>query len=505
MRKFFASAKVKHLLKAVCFCLFLLLGYVSVTRIFMLKNEEELTTAYYDCEPGENQIIFLGPSTIMNSVYPMELWKEFGWQSYNLGTGAQTVAMSYYLAREAIERDHPSLIVLDCGRIKFDEKVSVSGWVHYITDGMPFWSKNRQAMIEDLVEEEEADDYLFPLNSYHTRWKEEITKNDFEADGKALTRGAKAEVHFKETQSYELQEVNTENALGATSMEYMDRIVEMCKAEDVDLLLLTVPFAGMRPDIKQVDFNTRRNAAYALEEYAKEKGVQYLNLLDKWDEIGISEENDTVDGMHYCISGALKFTNFLGEYIRGHYEIKEAAATKDLTDDYERYSLYVENKALQMASSTEEYLTYLADMMRDGKRDLNVFISVKDVIGPSFDEKFIELFEALGLKEQLQGLWQYGYIASVGPEGVLYEKRSADINVAESYHGETENLQIDIFSGPLEDGNRATIGINGYDYAVDSRGINIVVWDNARNKVLDSCAMDTFREDCPITHRTFDE
>jgi len=113
-------------LRVLVFMIILAGALYMIRLVMMRKNEEELSSFYFHKQKYSNDVIFLGPSTSMGAIYPLQLWEEEGIVSYNLCTGAQTIAMSYCLAEEVIKRDKPQLIVLDCGRAFLDEKVSNS-------------------------------------------------------------------------------------------------------------------------------------------------------------------------------------------------------------------------------------------------------------------------------------------------------------------------------------------------------------------------------------------
>ena len=54
-------------------------------------------------------------------------------------------------------------------------------------------------------------------------------------------------------------------------------------------------------------------------------------------------------------------------------------------------------------------------------------------------------------------------------------------------------------SGGNQSSNHASIIVDGVEYAVNSRGLNIVVYDNFAHKVIDSVAFDTFDQSLAAT------
>ena len=55
--------------------------------------------------------------------------------------------------------------------------------------------------------------------------------------------------------------------------------------------------------------------------------------------------------------------------------------------------------------------------------------------------------------------------------------------------------EIKVWSKPWRNGNMASIQLDGMEYAVNKRGINIVLYDPHENKVIDSVAYDAHTND----------
>ena len=120
-----------------------------------LVQEYNLCGRYYEYPDDTFDVTFLGSSFPLNAIYPMELYRDFGIASYNLATGNQSIEASYYLARESIEKDHPALIVMDCNMAWTGQETMKTEYIHFITDTMPYLSKNRLEMIRNLAAEGE--------------------------------------------------------------------------------------------------------------------------------------------------------------------------------------------------------------------------------------------------------------------------------------------------------------------------------------------------------------
>ena len=117
-----------------------------------------------------------------------------------------------------------------------------------------------------------------------------------------------------------------------------------------------------------------------------------------------------------------------------------------------------------------------------------VIISVKDEASKGITEEICNAMAELGLQESLKGQLRVSYLAIIDEEQIVYETLS-NASVKESL--EIDDMSIRAISSGFEVGNTASIIINDIEYAVNSRGLNIVVYDKNAKKVIDSVCFDT--------------
>ena len=75
--------RVRRMAAAICFGLILMI-VVSVTQ--KLFERKYSYSKYYDfySQQQDFDVLFLGTSHVINAVYPMELWRDYGIVSYNM-------------------------------------------------------------------------------------------------------------------------------------------------------------------------------------------------------------------------------------------------------------------------------------------------------------------------------------------------------------------------------------------------------------------------------------
>lgn len=126
------------------------------------------------------------------------------------------------------------------------------------------------------------------------------------------------------------------------------------------------------------------------------------------------------------------------------------------------------------------------------------FIAVKDEASSGMTESARGALKDLGLQaEWNDSMFGESYLAVIDGGQLRYEQWSLD---ALEYQFEVNGETVDLRSAGYRVGNQASVTINGRDYAVNERGLNIVVYDKKMEKVIDSVSFDTYA-DMTLLHK----
>lgn len=150
-------------------------------------------------------------------------------------------------------------------------------------------------------------------------------------------------------------------------------------------------------------------------------------------------------------------------------------------------------KSMELSDSLELIIdleTYLENISQ--LKDCTVFISVKDTVG-NLSEEALNQLKRLGVEqtEKLTDNKRHGFICVVQNGKAVYQN-IGDEDQALRYKYFTDGCTVYVESKPFLYGNRASVEIDGDEYAVNRRGWNIVVYNNKSYEVADSAAFDTF-------------
>lgn len=295
--------------------------FVSVNLLFMPKYIEHdldgsITAEFYR-EKLNNDVIFVGSSTVYSGVNPVVLWENYGFTSYDRSNSSQTSWISYYMIKDAIEQSDPKLVILDMGFFRYGDDYVEEANNRKAFDGMLPTKTKFQAIGSAKAEEETFLDYAVPIFRFHTRWKE-LKAEDFKymynkptVTYNGYIRYDGAEPAQGERQTEGLEEVRMSNR----NQRFLENIIELCMEHNVSLILIKTP-----------SFEAKWAEPFERDIYdiADGYGVPYVDFDQHTDEMGLDYDTDTIDGgEHLNVYGAEKFTKFLGNYVRDNYPLTD--------------------------------------------------------------------------------------------------------------------------------------------------------------------------------------
>jgi len=173
--------------------------------------------------------------------------------------------------------------------------------------------------------------------------------------------------------------------------------------------------------------------------------------------------------------------DFLGdEILENYYSVGE-------TENFKIYK-YIKNDVKRICKITDinEYLDNLKEL-----KNCSVFFAIKDIQGYSLTNDIVQNLVDMGFSNS-ESLLEHEYHSFLGIYSngkVIYQNIGS--NEAISYLTSIEGVDVNMKSELLDNGNMASICLNGIEYAINERGINIVVMDNSSGTIIDSVTFDT--------------
>ena len=263
----------------------------------------------------------------------MEMYKEEGIKAYVRGSSQQLIWQSYYLLKETLEYEVPKVVVLNVNSLRYgkdSDKVS-EAYNRLMIDNMK-WSKEKIDLIENsMTEDENILSYVFPILRYHSRY-DELTEEDFKylfKNKKNTYNGFLINKKVKPVKNLPTKRKLASYEFPKECMDYLDKIVKLCKDNNIKLVLIKAP--SLYPYwYDEYDEN--------IEKYANENEIDYYNLIEKSEEIGLDFEKDTYDGgLHLNYYGAQKLSKYFAKILKNNYNLTDFFGDEVYDEKYMKY------------------------------------------------------------------------------------------------------------------------------------------------------------------------
>ena len=295
---------------AACVIAAILLSSLSVLTVWKVVYEEKNT--FLD-KAGDCDVLFFGNSRIRDSVFPMEIWGEYGITGYNLAFLGTTVQSSYWVLMNALDYAQPKVVVVDSCHMTWTTEQTKS----YVQSALPVFpfslTKIRTALDIFPLGKYSFDDIfsiLWPFSLFHNRWSALDTVDFFGYKNDSLGAGECVGVVMPEFDNS--TPADTDYTKLEMNLGYMRRIAQACKERGIELIFCYSPHPAT---------NAERWEVSVAEETAAELGVKFINFLETGTVDYYTDMYDTAS--HLNISGGRKISRYWGKLLSEEYGLKD--------------------------------------------------------------------------------------------------------------------------------------------------------------------------------------
>ena len=365
----------------------------------LLGEEKKGVARYIDFFSQEQDfdVLIAGSSHGIVGVLPMELWRDYGIVSYNCCGNGNSLPVSYWVLTNMLEYTTPRLVVLDVWDVWYanggdEERLDNphTQTAHRTFDALPLSKAKWDAVQALWSDSAQRMEFMWPFSVYHDRWTEANIKEFRWTANKNVSKGAEHLAAVADITPPALVGADEKEDVQTTGKAYIARIIELCHSRGIEIMLLNTPMPSGAQ--RQRYYNSIRDVADAY-------GVRYLNANDE----GIVDfELDLADGsFHLNAAGAKKLTDFLGRYIREHYDIPDRRSQEAYAfwnDDYAEYLNEKISRLRKQKSSLTNYLVLLNDP------DFEAQVMLEGITLAEFEQlepKAYRLLEAAGLAQSV--------------------------------------------------------------------------------------------------------
>lgn len=295
--------------------------------------EGSMISQYYN-ESKDHEVIFIGDCEVYANFSPMVMYEEEGIKAYVRGSSQQLVWQSYSILEETLKYETPKVVVFNVNALRYSEPVSEE--YNRLTIDYMKWSKQKMDIIKSsMTEDENIWYYIFPILRYHSRY-DKLTEEDFEYlfkrkdntfNGFLVNKNTKPAGDLpvqRKLASYQFEDI---------CYDYLDKITKLCKDNGIQLVLIKAP--SLYPYWYD-EYDEQ------MQKYAEENNVDYYNLKNYVDEIGIDYSVDTYDGgLHLNLTGATKLSEFFANILMENYDLTNYKGDPLYEQKLKEYKEYV--------------------------------------------------------------------------------------------------------------------------------------------------------------------
>ena len=476
------SRQMKKLISALL--IIIILAAILVSSVPILKGGSQIAkySDYFDT-PERYDIVFLGSSHPLMATLPLELWKDYGYSSYNLANYGQLIQADYWLLKLILTKSAPKLVVLDLYSTQYNDEFNStnSEYMHGLMDCFPI-SKLKYDAIKDIFPEDMQKEYFFPLFYYHSKW-EKINKSNFvlPEENYFFGQGSDESAFYGISTATRVRPYSDMGNIDSTESEktdtlgkdYLKKIFDLCRKNNIEVMCTLVPFLAYDDEMKWM------NSAI---EICEENNVPICNGLT---ETEIDPATDMFDYGHLNSSGARKWTDTLGKFISENFDISRY--TEGETYDFwanEYYSKYINFKAEKISGQSPMY-NYL---MLCADKNLSVCLYIPEESDIFSDTESLALIGNLcrGMSNPVfsdckESLNQY-FCCIDNLSGRIYESdKQSEIDSS------TGVGEISLKDGVLFINGETAADWNDYSpHGINKIQLGIAVIDNSSGSVLDT-------------------
>ena len=501
-RKFLNA--VLHILAFLLFLAVLAVSFAFINRVLMPKNTQKNslwpTTSncnqFYGMEKDSVDVLFIGSSVVINAFSPQQLYNDYGIRSYNLGTEQQSLFVSYYWLREALRFQSPQAVVVDLkfaypyhdtyGKLNMAE-----GLLRKSMDWMHYSPVKREAIreIHELDPEQSEISYLFPNIRFRSRWTE-VTGEDFDfknilhSDLKGfspLSEPGPDQYHPDTLSDSEARE-----PMDPVMEDYLTRIAELCREHGIKLILTNIPGSSHGDGVH----NT-------FAEFAEKQNALLLDFCEEFVYSQLGADFPVISVFNHAnILGAEKLTDYMGKIL------KELGIRGQKDPQYEETKEIYQEKRDEKANALvipflkeeTDFAGYLGLLQGNG---CSVFVTVGgDGLG-NLGEREQEALRQLGFQTDFSDPSGMSFCGAVTPDGVT-EKKDNRNHIRMNGEIPSLNMTFQLFSPENESGKSGYVILSGQQYAINSQGITVAVYDNLEHKLADTAFFQTDSQGNPV-------
>lgn len=314
----------KHIVpifKIVTFAIIFMIIFTTLTYILKPSSVDlDNIAGFYGEKKNSLDMVYIGGSA--NFVYwePLRSYEKEGIASYNFGANTIQAEAYIYLVKEVLKYQNPEIIIIDARAFQYRDKDQPPTEVAYrnFLTGTPF-SLEKAEFIEKYVPKilkEDTLSYHFDIIKYHRS----LAGVDYRAAVKKMLHlyenPLKGFYFVPKVDSIVEYEFKTDKVtpMEEDTVKILDELLTFLKTTNHKYLFIVSPYEETEAHKENFNFVERK---------VKEAGFDFLDANDYNKEMQLNFDTDFYNENHVNIFGADKYTDFLTQYLKEHYNLPD--------------------------------------------------------------------------------------------------------------------------------------------------------------------------------------
>ena len=324
---------IKFLLNIIVFFLSFAIFCVVATFIMRpLGYDSDNISGFYGEEPYSLDVVYIGGSACFTYWMPIEGYKNAGITSYNYAANTAPPEVYRYWAMEIKKTQNPKLLIFDARAFQWRKKYPTSRNMevaYRVATTYMRYGSERATIINDLIPNylssgQDLASYHFDLAKYHSR-RDGV--NIREALQKMFGTYKNTSRGFLFVDEIEPIQKTADSSIAETAQidteESLKQLLEYLNDNNQKALFIISPYAETIDEKQEIN---------TIEKIVTAAGFDFLDTNDYVEKIGIDYEKDFYNSQHTNPSGAMKYSAFLSEYLKTHYDFADKRGKNEIWD-----------------------------------------------------------------------------------------------------------------------------------------------------------------------------
>ena len=319
------KARIFKGVRAISFLLVFFLAFHCITSILVNPDPNEghrifhWIHDFHDEPKNSLDAIFIGSSVVHANWLSPVAYKKYGITVWPYCVPGLRFSLAESIIQTIKNNHKDALFIISTNGI-WDgiDKGAMHGFVDYL----PRTPGNISLIVDSCriadYPASEFPEFIFPIIQFHTRWTDLIGE-DFHYENDGLKGGTNYYAFLNRVYDVTDMFSNTEKRaeISPRMISVVNSLLDFCSQDPEKYLFVTSPWFNDKELEAQVN---------TVNDMIRARGFPVVNVLDYLEETGLDPQTDYSDANHTNIHGALKFTDFLSQYLVAHYDFPEKSS-----------------------------------------------------------------------------------------------------------------------------------------------------------------------------------